>query len=76
MLLGTAQCSSPACNTLYEDEVAKTDTFLKCPICSQNNSIISTKEVDGLCATCHEPMDSHIFGRVTFACPPKKEKTK
>jgi hypothetical protein len=58
--LARATCGDPNCRTKYEQVVPKDDTFLPCPVCSQNNAIQSSDPVaQGKCFACARPLDEH-----------------
>lgn len=71
MKIARLRCANPACRTAYEAPVEDDETMLKCPICSQINLIGSAPRITGLCQHCGQPLDEHVYGRQSFACPPK-----
>lgn len=67
-------CPNPNCRRPYEAAI-EDGYHAECPNCHQVNRIpgqVMSKEISGLCDLCSKPLDEHIYGRLTFCCPPKK----
>lgn len=77
MKLATVHCPNPSCGLIYEAVMEPEQWHARCPDCQQENRVTGTamgKEITGYCADpkCGRPLDDHIFGRISYACPPKK----
>lgn len=77
MKLATVKCPNKNCNVTYDAVMEDGDWHATCPECKQENrvpGISMTKDITGICAGCGRPLDDHLYGRLSFACPPKKGK--
>jgi len=71
MKVAHVRCKSPSCGTIYEEPVEDSETMVKCPVCSQVNSIDEGgRQITGRCQQCNRPLDDHTRGE----CPPKEKK--
>jgi hypothetical protein len=65
---------SPNCRAIYDAVFFDGEFMATCPNCSQVNRVAGvamSKELTGLCTNCGQPLDDHLYGRLSFACPPK-----
>jgi hypothetical protein len=73
MRFATVQCFNPSCHAVY-DAAVESGYHAECPACGQLNRVAGqamSKEITGLCDACMRPLDEHVFGRTSYACPPK-----
>ena len=76
MRYAEVHCPNPSCGAQY-GALVEEGYHAACPGCGQVNRVPGkdlSEEIDGLCKSCRKPLDDHLFGRLTFACPPKEKK--
>lgn len=69
------QCMNPNCRAYY-DAAIEDGYHAECPKCHQVNRVAGqalSKEITGYCDACKRPLDEHIFGRLGYCCPPRRE---
>lgn len=67
--------SCPGCRFQYDGVLRGAAFALECPVCHQMNLAQRTSPaVTGRCDLCGQPLDSHIYGRLTFCCPPQNRR--
>lgn len=74
MRLATMKCPDPNCGAVYDVALEDGEWHAKCPVCGQRNrvpGINAGEAITGLCKYCSRPLDDHLYGRLSFACPPK-----
>lgn len=68
----TVQCYNPSCGRVY-DAAVEDGYHAECPICHQMNRVAGnamSKDITGRCDACGRSLDDHVFGRISYACPP------
>lgn len=75
MRFADIQCPNPSCHRFYSAAV-EDGYHAECPNCHQVNRVsgqVMSKDITGLCDRCMKPLDDHIYGRLSFACPPGRK---